>query len=175
MFIPFKTNDQFQVSVSGTIITMGASASASSSSFCNPSIRDQAVKYGYFPVIAITDLANPVFANYDVRFKSIGSDEVVFEGPLMDSVPYYNSDFGDSVCGISFSARCKLVPDTHFEHVYHLVDASRISHATKEPKEPKRLITVFINKENTTDGKNEKFSLQYTIHAPTESPKRLNF
>lgn len=124
-----------------------------SACFYNPSIRDQAIKQGYFPRISVADLSNPLFLKYDIVLNKIASDKEVFEGPLISNKPYTNEEFNDTVCKISFSAKCKLVPDTKNEFAYDLVDASY--------REPKKLITVFI--ENDPNIK-ERYSLEYIVH-----------
>jgi hypothetical protein len=121
----------------------------------SPSIRDQAIKKGYFPKITPLDLENyPLFEKYLIGFKEIKSDDVVFDGPWSDSQPYMNKDLGDSVCEISFSARCHLVPapSTENDHLYayYLVDQS--------PCEPKRLIRAWVSMESRGRG-----SLKYQI------------
>lgn len=121
-----------------------------------PSIRDQAIKNGYFAKISSSDLENPLFAKYDIGFKEIKSDYIVFKGPKKNNL-YTNKDFANTVCEISFPGKCRLVPilAEGNENMYDLVDASYDA--------PKKLISVCIHRE-ITHGKISKFSLKYQIH-----------
>ena len=119
----------------------------------NPSIRDQAIKNGYFAKISVQDLKNPLFSDYDIKFTEIQPTTVIFEGLLTDYVPYTCEDFGLTVCEISFSGRCRLVPvpGKGHENMYDLIDASYV--------EPKKLIRVWVHEDKDT-----KFALKYYIH-----------
>lgn len=142
------------------------SSSSCNSIFTNPSIRDQAIRQGYFAKISQSDLMNPLFTEYDIRFTEIGSNCHIFDGLYTDSIWYANADFHNTVCKISYSAICKLVPsqllsdylkeDDQPDNTYYLVDESY--------KTPKKLIKIWIDQINGSDGKpTDKYLMKYLI------------
>lgn len=125
------------------------------SSFYNPSIRDQAVKKGYFAVISPSDLKeNPVFTEYNIHFKTINPQDIVFEGPTMDSPPYTNEQFNNKVCEISFSGKCRFVKVN--DNGYDLVDASC--------DEYKKLIHITVHEDISRKSETNRYHLYYYIY-----------
>ena len=123
------------------------------SSYYNPSVSDQAVKKGYFASIRSCDLVHPIFAEYDIRFKKINSDAIVFDGPTVDSPPFTNEQFNNTVCEISFSGRCRLEVG---ERGYDLVDVSCNDH--------KKLIHVMFHEDLSCAHEPNRYYLYYWIH-----------
>lgn len=125
---------------------------------CNPFWRDQAINKGLFPKISESDSKNPFFTQYDIRFKEIKPDQIVFDNVFRDRPHFTNEDLKNTVTEISFSRRCKLVPDSAEFNTYHLVDASY--------EEPKKLISVHIQPETIQEKycTYQMHTLKYQIH-----------
>ena len=134
------------------------------SSFYNPSIRDQAITRGLFARVSDSDQTDPLFTKYDIRFKEIETnvldDDAIFAGATMDSIPFTKKDFNDTVCEISYSSRCRLVPvpskkNENNEDKYDLVDVSG--------GEPRKLIRVHVVREENDKNGNKKYFMKYQI------------
>lgn len=88
----------------------------------NPTFRDQAVANGYFPKITGS---NPLFTEYGIQFIDVESDAKILKG-MMDTTCYTNNDLGNTVCKITYSSRCKLIPVRETEQWVFIRRASDI-------------------------------------------------